>query len=125
MEVQNRKTKSDVCQTYWRNCMGQRIKTARKDKALTGERLSELCNINATYLGQIEGGRKVPSLPVFISICNQLAVSPTYLLEDFLTDHELSNFTTLAALWEMATPSQIKIVTAMVKSALENMECFN
>ncbi len=48
--------------------LGRRINMVRKDRGFTADRLSELCNINATYLRQIEGGTKVPSLPVFINI---------------------------------------------------------
>jgi len=48
--------------------LGKRINSTRKDRNLTADRLSELCNINATYLRQIEGGVKMPSLPVFIDI---------------------------------------------------------
>ena len=42
--------------------LGKRINTARKERGLTSERLSEACGINATYLRQIESGAKVPSL---------------------------------------------------------------
>ena len=52
--------------------LGKRINMVRKDRGFTADRLSELCDINATYLRQIEGGTKVPSLPVFINICNAL-----------------------------------------------------
>ena len=50
--------------------LGKRINEVRKARGLTADKLSELCNINATYLRQIEGGAKMPSLPVFIDICN-------------------------------------------------------
>ena len=36
-----------------RTALGKRIKEARKEHGLTGERLAEMCNINATYLRQI------------------------------------------------------------------------
>lgn len=49
--------------------LGKRINMARKERGYTADRLSELCSINATYLRQIEGRTKVPSLPVFINIC--------------------------------------------------------
>ena len=62
--------------------LGKRINMVRKDRGFTADRLSELCSINATYLRQIEGGTKVPSLPVFINICNALKISPDYLLRD-------------------------------------------
>ena len=41
--------------------LGKRINMARKDRGYTAGRLSKLCNINAAYLRQIEGGTKVPS----------------------------------------------------------------
>ena len=37
---------------------GGRINIARKEQEITGEKLAELCNINATYLRQIESGKK-------------------------------------------------------------------
>lgn len=64
-----------------RKGLGKRINEVRKDRGFTADKLSELCNINATYLRQIEGGVKMPSLPVFIDICNSLRISPDYLLK--------------------------------------------
>ena len=52
--------------------LGRQINRARKDRGLTSEKLSEACNINATYLRQIESGAKTPSLPMFVSICRAL-----------------------------------------------------
>ena len=62
--------------------LGKRINTARKERGWTSERLSEACNINSTYLRQIEAGTKVPSLQVFVLLCEALRVSPTYLLAE-------------------------------------------
>ena len=59
-----------------KNGLGKRINAVRKDRGLTADRLSEMCNINATYLRQIEGGVKMPSLSVFIDICKALKISP-------------------------------------------------
>lgn len=98
--------------------LGKRINTARKERGFTSERLSELCNINATYLRQIESDRRTPSLPVFIEICRHLKVSPNYLLIDNLKGNEYSDILDVVKLLQTATPSQIKIVTAMLKSAL-------
>ena len=91
--------------------LGRRINAARKDRGITSERLSELCNINDTYMRQIESGAKIPSLPVFVTICKELRVSPSYLLAatdlDELTD-----------LLKNAPPSQIRMMTAMIRAAL-------
>ena len=100
--------------------LGKRINMVRKDRG--SDRLSELCNINATYLRQIEGGIKVPSLPVFINICNALKISPDYLLRDALEDNEVSKIRELAELWESTSPSQQEIAVAMIRAVLERRE---
>lgn len=78
--------------------LGKYINIVRKDRGLTSDRLSELCNINATYLRQIESGVKIPSLPVFIDICNALKISPDYLLQDDLEENEVTKIKELEAL---------------------------
>lgn len=91
----------------------------RRQRGLTSEKLSELCNINATYLRQIEGGAKIPSLPVFVSLCQELRVHPDYLLIDSLPGIGLELGSELADLQQTATPSQMKIITVMLSSALK------
>ena len=102
--------------------LGRQINRARKDRGLTSEKLSEVCNVNATYLRQIESGARTPSLPMFVSLCRELKVSPSYLLIDVLSDTEIRDMDMLLELWQTATPKQIKIITAMVKSALDNFK---
>ena len=99
--------------------LGKRINMARKERGYTADRLSELCSINATYLRRIEGGTKVPSLPVFINICNALKISPDYLLRDSLTDNDVSKIRELTELWENTPPSQQEIAAAMLRAVLE------
>lgn len=99
--------------------LGKRINIVRKDRGFTADKLSELCNINATYLRQIEGGTKVPSLPVFINICSVLNISPDYLLRDVLKENEICRIRELADLWENVSPSQQEIAIAMIRSVLE------
>lgn len=99
--------------------LGKRINAARKERNLTSEKLSELCNINATYLRQIEGGAKTPSLPVFVTLCQQLSVSPHYLLADDLGGVEGSDFDNLVQLLRTTSPGQLKLIYAMINSALQ------
>ncbi len=102
--------------------LGRQINRARKDRGLTGDKLSEACNINATYLRQIESGARIPSLPVFVSICRELKVSPSYLLADILPDMEIKEMEVLIKLWQTATPKQIKIISAMIESILDKLQ---
>lgn len=105
-----------------KEALGRRINITRKELGLTSEKLSELCNINATYLRQIESGRKIPSLPVFLTICENLKVSPSYLLLDTLSGNESGNTDSLMALVSTATPNQLKLITAMIESALNTIQ---
>ncbi len=105
-----------------KNGLGKRLNAVRKDKGLTSDKLSEMCNINATYLRQIEGGTKMPSLPVFISICNALKVSPDYLLRDELEENEITAIREIEELWEEVPPSRQALVLEMIKAALTHSE---
>lgn len=105
-----------------RKTLGKRINITRKDRGITAEQLSEVCSINATYLRQIEGGTKVPSLPVFIVLCNALEISPNYLLQDELDTNESSKIKELEELWETSAPSKQKLVIAMLQAALKNID---
>ena len=99
--------------------LGKRINEVRKDRGLIAEKLSEMCNINAAYLRQIECGVKIPSLPVFIDLCNALRVSPDYLLQDELTENEISQIREIELLWKETSPDRQELVLAMIKAALE------
>ena len=99
--------------------LGKYINAVRKDRGLTAEQLSEMCNINATYFRQIEGGVKVPSLPVFITICRVLKISPDYLLQGDLEGDEVSTIREIETLWENAAPSKQALALAVIKTVLE------
>ena len=103
-----------------KKCLGKRINEVRKDRGLTGDRLSEMCSINATYLRQIEGGVKMPSLPVFIDICNALSVSPDYLLQDELGENEITTIREIETMWRDTPVSKQELVLEMIKAALEH-----
>ena len=102
--------------------LGKRINEVRKARGLTADKLSELCNINATYLRQIEGGAKMPSLPVFIDICNALHVSPDYLLQDELEENEVSKIHAIETLWENVPLQKKEVALTMIRAVLEHTE---
>ena len=70
--------------------LGKRINTARRERGWTSERLSEACNINATYL-----------------------------LAEVLPSMEFSDMDVLLELWQTATPKQIAMRSSMIRSALD------
>ena len=104
------------------NKLGKRINEVRKSRCMTADKLSELCNINATYLRQIEGGAKMPSLPVFIDICKMLRISPDYLLQDEFADNEITNIREIEMLWKKAPLQKQELALTVIKAFLEHTE---
>lgn len=60
---------------------GERVKYYRKKQKLSQEKLSELCELHPTYIGQIERGEKKASLETIMRICKGLQVTPESLFE--------------------------------------------
>ena len=56
---------------------------------------------------------------MFVGLCRQLSVSPSYLLIDSLDDGNSDDITKLL---KTATPSQIKLIHRMVESALSMLD---
>lgn len=52
--------------------IGQRIKQKRIEKGFTQEKLSELIGVGASHMSHLESGGTVPSIEVFIALCNVL-----------------------------------------------------
>lgn len=69
---------------------------------MPADRPPEWCNINATYLRQIEDDAKTHSLPVFIDIRKALHVSLDDLLRDELGENEISKIHEIEMLWREA-----------------------
>ena len=100
---------------------GQRIEISRNDRKLTREHLAEICDISTNHLRQIEKGDKLPSMPILVSLCNALEVSPNYLLQDSVPavmDNAPDNILNMLL---HATPTQAEIIESMVRSALERI----
>jgi transcriptional regulator with XRE-family HTH domain len=100
-----------------RKQLGQRVKIARKSRGMTGERLAEACNIHPTYLRQIESGTKTPSLPMFVTICRELQVSPNFLLPELVEGTEAEKIKNIEKIFLEGgpTPSQIETIEEMIR----------
>lgn len=60
--------------------LGEKIKSARKNKRITQKSLAERSDVSTSYISHIENGNSVMSLQVFVTIANELGVSADDLL---------------------------------------------
>ena len=65
----------------WCVLVGKNVRRLRLQKGMTQEELAFQAEIDLTYIGGIERGRRNPSLMVLVRIANALGVQPPRLLE--------------------------------------------
>jgi transcriptional regulator with XRE-family HTH domain len=66
----------------WRAVLGRNVRRLRQQKGLTQEELAFEAEIDLTYMGGIERGRRNPSLLVIVRIAEALSVAPAKLLTE-------------------------------------------
>ena len=58
------------------------LKEFRKKEGLSQMKLADLCNISSGYIGEIESGRKFPSMEMIEKISNVLRIEPYQLFKN-------------------------------------------
>ena len=58
------------------NVFAENLKNYRKQAKLTQEKLAELCDTDYRYIGQLETGRRCPSLEYVERIASALNIAP-------------------------------------------------
>lgn len=66
----------------WRTIVGENVRRWRLKRGLTQEQLAFEAQIDLTYLGGIERGRRNPSLMVMVRIAQSLQLKPAELVEE-------------------------------------------
>jgi transcriptional regulator with XRE-family HTH domain len=66
----------------WRAVLGRNVRKVRQQRRMTQERLAFEAEIDLTYVGGIERGKRNPSLLVMAQIAKALSVPLTKLLSD-------------------------------------------
>ena len=76
--------------------LGKRIKAAREQAGLTQEDLADRLGMSTTHISVIERGVKPPKLDTFVRLANVLNVSADNLLQDVVSNSQLSAANELA-----------------------------
>ena len=64
--------------------MGKRIQQVRKARGLTQEEFSQMVDLSAKYISNVECGFKMPKLNTFVAMANALECDANSLLSDVL-----------------------------------------
>jgi len=117
--VKKREEKQDnICKKEF----GRRLKMARKKSKMSSDDLGNACDVNPAFIRQIETGTKLPSILVFVKICNNLRVSPAYLLgNEVQIPVTEDGWEELARLRMQMKPPSRRIVDEVVDSLIRNL----
>ncbi len=102
--------------------LGIKIRETRKKCGYTQEKLSEMAGIGTMYLGEIERGKKMPSLRIFIKILEALDVSADYILRDELDSGKVYVYDELTKKLEGLSPEQRKIAGDILDAYIRNIQ---
>lgn len=69
------------CMELDRKEMGRRISKRRKALGIKQTVLAEKVGVNSNHLSSVETGKVTPSLELFVKLCDELDVTPDFLLE--------------------------------------------
>lgn len=101
--------------------LGAKIREARVMKGYTQEKLAEKSEIGLVYMGEIERGKKMPSMKVFIKIVEALDISADYILRDELPSGKEYVFDELTKKLDNLTPAQRKTASDILNAYINNL----
>lgn len=102
--------------------LGMKIRQARLQKGYTQQDLAEKAQVSVVYLGEVERGKKMPSLNSFVRIISALRVSADYILRDELPSGESYVFDDLTQKLHGLSPIQRKIAADILDAFIKNIE---
>lgn len=102
--------------------LGKALREARNSRSLTQEQLAELADIGVMYLGEIERGKKMPSLKIFIKLIEALDVSADYILRNELSSGKDYVFDEITQMLAGLSPKQRKCVAEMIAVYVANQQ---
>ena len=76
--------KSELLKDIDRRAFGFRVYAARNEAHMQITELAEKTGLSEAFIRHIESGKRLPSLPAFVNLCNALHVMPNYFLSSEL-----------------------------------------
>ena len=91
--------------------MGNRMKMKRRSKKLSQEDMAAAVQISASFYGNIERGRRIPSIDTLVAIANALGVGTDFLLAD-----------SVDAAVEQHSPEEIRVLTRYLRDRVAELD---
>lgn len=100
--------------------MGKRIGQRRRGLQLRQKALAERLGISGNYLSALEHGKESPSLEVLVRLCNELRVTPDYLLMGAMHSNQIPK--NIIDGLRLCTQEDVALVAALVQHLVERRQ---
>ena len=91
--------------------MGSRIKMKRRSKKLSQKDMAQAIQISTSYYGNIERGRRIPSIDTLVAIANALEVGMDFLLADSLKSAQIPH-----------SPEELRVLTRYLRDRVAELD---
>ena len=91
--------------------MGNRMKIKRRAKKMSQEEIAKAVQISMSFYGNIERGRRIPSIDTLVAIANVLGVGADYLLAD-----------SLKAAVVQHSPEEVQVLTRYLRERVAELD---
>ena len=91
--------------------MGNRMKIKRRAKKMSQEEIAKAVQISMSFYGNIERGRRIPSIDTLVAIANVLGVGVDYLLADSLNVTEAQR-----------SPEEVRVLTRYLRDRVAELD---
>lgn len=103
--------------------LGSRIRSVRKEKGISIQKLSNSVGVERNFISQIEAGYKFPSFKTLIAIINTLEVSADELLYDYVVAHDPTVvYNSINRKLDKASEAQLRRIEAHIELELELLD---
>jgi transcriptional regulator with XRE-family HTH domain len=102
-----------------RSQFAKRVRRLRKSAKLSLEKAAERGDITANFWGDVERGKKVPSLDTIVAMANGLSLSPRILLSLEREDDERDLRKRTETLLNRCTPQRLELIHRVISVLAE------
>ena len=100
--------------------LGKRIAKRRRALGLTQVQVNEAAGLSDKYLSNIETARSIPSIDVFMRICEALSVTPDYLLTGTLIKENADLSGIITDKMKSLSDKELKLLDSFADWIIEN-----
>lgn len=102
-----------------RSQFAKRVRKLRKNSRLSLEKAAERGDITPNFWGDVERGKKVPSLDTIVAMAKGLNLPPRILLSLDREDDEKDLRKRISALLDTCTPQQLELIHRLISVFVE------